>query len=468
MNNEDVKTASGQPAPADTGPFSGDRGDTAPSGEGMPPFDPETAGYASPKETVSRPDPLLVAHFRFTLIAPVISGTFTEASAAAYYRRIAEKEHRLPDGSLKRYSPATFEKWTKLYKNGGMDGLMPSERADKGQPRVLDEKVQARIFEIMEKYPKIPCTGIHSKLVTEGLITLQVSVRAIQRFVKGNPFPVTGASAPKDRRPFETEAFGCVWQTDTCYTDYITENGESRRTYLMIIVDDHTRMLVAGQFFYEDNAANFQILFKQAVETYGVPDILYTDHGASFENKQLTFITDSLGVSHRLAPVRDGASKGKVERTFGTIKTRWLFTLDIDDITSLEEFNRVFRDYIREHNLTVNKGTGETPMARYLRTMEHIRTAASAAWIDECFTNRHIRKVRNDATIRIDNVFYSVDPAFIKQKVEIRFVPGHMENAYIYSEGKHYPVTVTDKTKNSDGRRRKSLPGISYAQKEDK
>lgn len=442
-------------------------GDTMPTAYDIPSFNPETAGFVSLQKAGSCQDPLQMAHFRFTLIAPVISGTFTEPSAAAYYRRIAATEHRLPDGTMKKFSPKTFEKWVQVYRRCGMDGLMPETRSDKGASRVLDEKTCHRIGEIRLKYPRIPCTGIHAKLLEEGLINVTVNVKAVQRYVKNHPLTGAGEEGNKDRRPYETEAFGCVWQTDTCYTDYITENGVKKRTYLMIIVDDHTRMLVAGRFFYADNAENFQLLFRQAVETYGVPDILYTDHGSSFENRQLTMITDSLGVSHRLAPVRDGAAKGKVERTFGTIKTRWLFSLDIDGITSIEEFNRVFRDYIREHNLTVNKGTGETPMARYLRTMGHIRTAVSAAWISECFMNRLTRKVRNDATVRIYNVFYSVDCAFIGQSAEIRFIPGHMEDAYIYSDGEHYPIMVTDKRKNSDGIRKKKLPSISYSQKEE-
>ena len=48
--------------------------------------------------------PLDLAHFRFSLIAPVIQGLYEDKSEAAYYRRITKDPLRLPDGSLKKGS----------------------------------------------------------------------------------------------------------------------------------------------------------------------------------------------------------------------------------------------------------------------------------------------------------------------------------------------------------------------------
>lgn len=54
----------------------------------------------------------------------------------------------------------------------------------------------------------------------------------------------------------------------------------------------------------------------------------------------------SLGILLLHTKVRDGANKGKVERHFRTMKERWLYTLDIDSITSLAQFNGMLRDYM--------------------------------------------------------------------------------------------------------------------------
>nr|WP_282570519.1 DDE-type integrase/transposase/recombinase [Butyrivibrio fibrisolvens] len=118
----------------------------------------------------------------------------------------------------------------------------------------------------------------------------------------------------KDRKAFEASDFGCLWQADTCYLPYISEDGKERRTYLIMIIDDHSRMIVGGEIFYNDNAYNFQKVLKRAVETYEIPDKLYLDNGSPYSNDQLTLICDSIATLCLHTPVRDGASKGKVER----------------------------------------------------------------------------------------------------------------------------------------------------------
>ncbi len=62
----------------------------------------------------------------------------------------------------------------------------------------------------------------------------------------------------RDRKAYEEAYFGGMWQADTCYLPYIRENGKSRRVYLIMILDDHSRMIVGGKLYYQENAANFQ------------------------------------------------------------------------------------------------------------------------------------------------------------------------------------------------------------------
>ena len=68
-----------------------------------------------------------------------------------------------------------------------------------------------------------------------------------------------------------------MWQTDTCYLPHITEGGQRRRVYCIMIIDDHSRFLVGG-LFYNDNAYNFQKVLKDAVAAHGIPVKLYVDY----------------------------------------------------------------------------------------------------------------------------------------------------------------------------------------------
>ena len=215
--------------------------------------------------------PIKIAHFRFALIAPVIQGIYSDVSASAYYRRVTQHPLTLPDGTTFRYHPKTLGKWTHLYKKGGMDALMPQVRADKGSTRTLSDVAIEEIYRLKEKYTRLNATQIHIRLIEEGFIPADVSVASVQRFIKKNDLKSARNLTIRDRKAFEEEFFGGLWQADTCYLPYITENGKSRRTYLIMIIDDHSRLIVGGRIFYNDNAYNFQKVLKEAVATYGIP-----------------------------------------------------------------------------------------------------------------------------------------------------------------------------------------------------
>jgi transposase InsO family protein len=124
-----------------------------------------------------------------------------------------------------------------------------------------------------------------------------------------------------------------------------------------MIIDDHSRTIVGGEIFYNENTYNFQKVLKQAVSTYSIPDKLYLDNGSPYSNEQLTLICDSIATVCLHTPVRDGASKGKVERNLRTLKDRWLHAVDAGLVLSLEYFNEMLRDYIHRHNTTVHSAT---------------------------------------------------------------------------------------------------------------
>lgn len=186
------------------------------------------------------------------------------------------------------------------------------------------------------------------------------------------------------------------------------------------------------------------------------------DNGAPYANGQLKLILASLGIIRIHAPIRDGAAKAKVERAFRTIKDTWLHGFDPASVSSLEELNRLLADYVRKRNTSFNRDIGETPLERYSRHLERICPVKSQQWLDECFMNRVWRKVRNDSTISIDSVSYDTPMQFIGTKVEVRFLPEDMKNAYIILNGQHYPIKITNKVENSRTKR-DNPPTIDYS-----
>ena len=400
-------------------------------------------------------DAALVAQFRFALIAPVIQDLFPDATKTAYYKRVTENPLKLPDGTTKEYDYKTVEKWVSQYRLGGIDALMPRERSDKGTSRALPDTAIEEIYRLKEAFPRLNATQIHQKLIADSFIPASVSVDAVQRFIKHNDLKSA-------RKAFEEDMFGKMWQADTCYLPHITEDGQCRRVYCVMIIDDHSRLLVGGELFYNDNAANFQKVLKDAIATYGIPDKLYVDNGGPYCNEQLSLICGSVGTVLLHTRVRDGASKAKVERHFRTLKERWLYTLDVASISSLAEFNSLLKDYMRSYNTTFHTGIDCTPFSRYQDTKSHSRTPQSREWLEECFLNRIARKVNKDSTVSIDKTSFDVPMQFISMKVDIRYQPSDMDTAFILYEGKHFPLLRTDKNANCHTKRN-NAPTIDYS-----
>ena len=131
---------------------------------------------------------------------------------------------------------------------------------------------------------------------------------------------------------------------------------------------------------------------------------------------------------------------------------------DPSEVSSLEELNSKLQNYVNMRNNAVNRNIGCTPMERYRRGFNEIRFPESREWLDECFMNRVVRKVYNDSTISIDNISYDVPMHFIGDKVEIRFLPDRMEEAYIFYESmgetsNRYPIRKTNRVENSRTKR---------------
>src|SRR5206468_12558376 len=61
------------------------------------------------------------------------------AERGALVRQIAARDHQHPDGSRRRYSRGSVDRWLRAWRRGGLEALRPSPRADTGTVRVHPE-----------------------------------------------------------------------------------------------------------------------------------------------------------------------------------------------------------------------------------------------------------------------------------------------------------------------------------------
>lgn len=410
-----------------------------------------------------------MAMLRFSLISPCLNGTYPQASKAAYYRDVSQRPVTLPDGEVRYFNPNTLNTWECRYRRGGFDALMQKQRADVGSSRKIDDDVAAAIRAIRSKYPKMNATEVRKKLVEDGVIDDAdgPSLSTVQRFVRLERKSGRAEQA-RDRKAFEEEWSNGMWQADTLYGPYVDKgDGKLARVYLQMIVDDKSRMIVAGRFYLSDSAANFQSTLKGAVRSYGIPRKLYVDNGAPYANAALTGICGRLGTVLLHTPVRDGASKGKVERNFRTLRERFLNCLDTKTHRyTLDEINDLLGNYIVRHNATVHSAHGEAPVDVWTADAGGMppKMPESDEWLADAFRVRDIRRVRKDATVCIMRDSYDAPAHLIGSKIEVRYTPGDPDDAWAVDEdGTVKRIQLTDKVANGRAKRNATAYQISYS-----
>lgn len=231
----------------------------------------------------------LVGQTKFSLIAPVVSGTFTDDSSSAYFRRIAKNEIDWPNGTKRKFSAESIKHWLYIYRKYGFDGLMPKDRLDLGRTRKLENEHKEYIASLIKEYPKITGVMIYEKMIEDGVLNKggDCSVDTVQRYIKNAGLRNgQGETLIRERRTWEFAHSCDGYEADTCHGFYIyDEDSTYRKTYLIAIIDSHSRMIVGAEFFFNDNAVNFQKVWHDAVLRYGRSQVIILDNGSSYKNK---------------------------------------------------------------------------------------------------------------------------------------------------------------------------------------
>ena len=400
-----------------------------------------------------------LALLRFSIIAPLVNGTCEETSLAEYVRKASEKTY-LVKGEPRTFSASVIRKWYYSYRKNGYEGLVDTQRNDYQKPRILSEDAKAEISKKTEAYPKMPATEIYRDLVREGIIEdRDVSLKTVQRYVKmlkkGRKYD------PNERRKFQMPAPNDMWQTDTSTGPYIMLEGKKYRTYLIMFLDDHSRLITGYGFYLQDNSLNMQNTLKEAIKVYGVPKILYMDNGGPYVSQQLKIICARLGIIHKNTRAYDPESKGKIERCFRTIKMQWMNGTDWNRFKSLEDVTESFREYVREYNNTIHSATGKTPNDAF-HSHEDIRYIPNDD-IDRMFWHEVKRTADATSVISVETRKYEVPRECIGRECVFTFKPDDL--SVVYYDGQ--PCKRVDPVANSKKKRKTNLSFVGIVNQED-
>lgn len=340
------------------------------------------------------------------------------------------------EGNARQFTWRTISSWYYRFKNYGITGVAKNDRIDKGKTRKLTpeellEAINQALPHFREKhYNKL---DIYRYCIENALLVKQsIAQTTFYRFIREYELFKDNIDNNKKRLAFAMQYANQLWQADTMYGPFVSgPGGKKVTTKLIAFLDDASRVICHGQFFFNETVDSMITAIKAAFYKRGLPEQLYVDNGSIYCSKEITLICARIGCILRHAPVRDGAAKGKIERFFRTVRDQFLSRAL--DLSSLEILNKQFTLWLEdEYNSSIHSSIGMKPIDRFALDIKRIKFLPPTEAIDELFYVEESRGVNKDNTFSFKGQRMEA-PADLRGKdILIRFDRNQPGNIIVY------------------------------------
>lgn len=233
-------------------------------------------------------------------------------------------------------SRMTFYRWLKIYQTQGQKGLVKKSTRPKTihyklKPDTIETIINIRNNTGANEY------AIESMLKSRGI---NVSHATIYGILKQNDL-INGLSKKRKKKTYiryERDHPNSLWQTDlTNWNERI----------VVAYIDDYSRFVTGYGVLDNGLAVNIIQVFKEAIDNYGKPREVLTDHGTQFYNvhggeSEFDRFCAMHKIKHILGSIGKPTTTGKIERFFGTFKAQ------IENFSSVEDYVRYY-NYEKPH-----------------------------------------------------------------------------------------------------------------------
>jgi transposase InsO family protein len=384
-----------------------------------------------------------VARFRYGVISDLVGAVRLEpGESAKLIRNKSKQRYNIPYSHRTRISNSTLWRWVRRYENSGrqLSSLFPEHRADQGKSRRVDEETIMALTRLKRQKPSVPLNRLLQEMGEKSLITPGTTLcqSTAYRILKQAGLSGHQLQPQTDRRRFEAEFPNDIWQSDVMHGPSVETDGRMHKAYLIAVLDDHSRLLTHAQFFLSERLDSWLDAFRQALLARGLPRKLYVDNGAAFSSKHLERICASLGIALVHTPPYTPQGRGKIERFFRTVRTRFLPYFSRG---TLQELNLAFDAWLRDdYQQRSHSSTGETPLARFARHLEIIRPAP--ADLEDHFRKQARRRVAKDRTVSLDGRLYEAPTRLIGEYINLLYHIDRPDRVEIFHQNTSYGMLV--------------------------
>ncbi len=366
------------------------------------------------------------------------------------------------DGNARQFTWRTIQTWFYRYKNHGITGMTHQPRKDKGQARkVTPEELLEAINAAKPHFHQHRSNkrAIYRFCVENGLLHPdRIAQTTFYRFIREYELLAPDdANDNKKRLAFSMKFANQLWQADTMFGPYLDAGGSRKQAKLIAFIDDASRVLCHGEFFFEENVDTLVQAIRAAFYKRGVPEQLLVDNGSIYCSQEITLICARVGCILRHTAVRDAAAKGKIERFFRRVRDQFL--IKKLDLASLEVLNRQFNHWVEsDYNAVEHDALRMKPIDRFGIDLARVRFLAPSEHNDELFFAEATRKVKKDNTFRFASRRYETPVDLRDKEIQLRHDRHRDDTAavvVVYYKGQRMgPARLLDAVANGLSRRK--------------
>lgn len=402
-----------------------------------------------------------LALFRLTVLGPLASrNQLHRGEVKSLIRELATQTYHIPGSRRVHLSEQTILRWYHDWKRNGIEGLIPKLRCDKGQTQ-LSIDIQNALLHYKKDNPARSINTLIGLLEKQGLIAKNKLSRAtVHRFLQQQKLSkrIIADKQTIERRSFVAENSGDIWQGDVLHGPSIQTQNGIRKTYLVSLLDDASRLIAHSAFCFGETALDIEGVLKQAILKRGLPYKLIIDNGPAYRSGSLQSICATLEIRLIYCRPYEPEGKGKLERFHRTFREQFLNEINAEKITGLDDLNaRLWAWLERVYHRRPHAGLhGKTPLERWRDDLVQVRQLGfKAAKIDDIFCHRIERVVRKDGTISWDGRQFEADFELVDKKI-ILVIDPHTKTALrvesVFGDDLG-PVTPIDKIGNLNRKR---------------
>jgi len=378
------------------------------------------------------------ALLRFQIISAYLAANPPRGKRRLMLEHLAAKTWFLESGEAFSVKPETIRYWLRMYRLGGFEALKDKPRKDQGVRAIPQELIQ-KACELKLEVPERSIERIitimeNLQLAPPGLLRRSTLHRALQ--ARGLSARKLVIADNQDLDRWQADYANDLWQADMLQGPWLPDphrKGKMRRSYLYAFLDDASRLLLYGRFFFKGDLPALELVFKRSLQRYGRPKRVYYDNGMVFKSNHMKIVCAELGIHHPIhtKPYRP-MGHGKIEAFNRFCVNHFIAEVKASRIVTLHQLNEAFFAWIgEEYNRRRHSEIAMTPKQRWTKDASRIQ------YIEEeklriAFLWREMRTPDKTGVLRLFHQRYKVSALLAKKRVEVRYDPETLDQIEIY------------------------------------